>query len=407
LGVKPDFGFTDVPRAKLLYIHRRDADTDIYFVSNQKADYTETDCTFRVSGKQPELWHPDSGLIEPAPLWREKDGRTTVRVRFDPFGSVFVVFRGQPLQADPFVSVAFAEKNKAGAKHTLEIRKAVYGLLDQAPAKTVDVTAKLAAMVRDGKLVVAAENDIAGDPAPLVIKQMRVEYVYDGRPLTVIVHEKEYVDIGRIEPPQYGLAVAANGTCVLTSNTTGAFTLTAASGKIRTVEVPSVADPLEVAGPWELRFPPKWGAPESVTLERLISWPQHKDDGVKYFSGTATYVKQLDVPAAMLGEGKALYLDLGMVKNLAEVSLNGQNLGVLWKPPFRVEISGLAKPGSNRLEIKVTNLWPNRLIGDQKLPEKDRFTWTTFNPYKADSPLLDSGLLGPVMLQPALRVEVK
>jgi hypothetical protein len=328
-------------------------------------------------------------------------------MRFDPFGSVFVVFRDRPEQADPFVSVAFAEKNKAAAKHTLEIRKAVYGQLDQAPAKTVDVTAKLAAMVRDGKLVVAAENDIAGDPAPLIIKQMRVEYVYDGRPLTVIVNEKEYVDIGRIEPPQYGLAVAANGTCVLTSNTPGVFTLTAASGKTRTVEVPSVADPLEVAGPWELRFPPKWGAPESVTLDRLISWPQHKDDGVKYFSGTATYVKQFDVPQAMLGEGKKLYLDLGMVKNLAEVSLNGQNLGVLWKPPFRVEISGLAKPGPNRLEIKVTNLWPNRLIGDQKLPEKDRFTWTTFNPYKADSPLLDSGLLGPVMLQPALRVEVK
>jgi hypothetical protein len=406
LGLKPDFEFADAPRAKLLYIHRRDADTDIYFVSNQKADYTETDCTFRVSGKQPELWHPETGLIEPAPLWRQKEGRTTVRMRFDPFGSVFVVFRGQPAQADPFVSVTFAQRNKAGVKHGLEIRKAVYGQLDQA-AKTVDVTAKLAAMVRDDKLVVQADNDIAGDPAPLVIKQMRVEYVYDGRPCTIVVHEKEYVDIGLIEPPQYGLAVAANGTCILTSTGPGTFTLTTASGKTRTVEVPSVAAPLGVAGPWELRFPPKWGAPESVTLDRLISWPQHKDDGVKYFSGTATYVKQFDVPEGALGEGKALYLDLGMVKNLAEVSLNGRNLGVLWKPPFRVEISGLAKPGPNRLEIKVTNLWPNRLIGDQKLPEKDRFTWTTFTPYKADSPLLDSGLLGPVMLQPAVRVEVK
>ena len=156
-----------------------------------------------------------------------------------------------------------------------------------------------------------------------------------------------------------------------------------------------------------IAVPAQVGAPDSVTLEKLISWPKHKDDGVKYFSGTATYVKQFDVPEAMIGEGKTLYLNLGEVKNLAEVSLNGQNLGVLWKPPFRVEISGVAKPGANRLEIKVTNLWPNRLIGDQKLPEKDRFTWTTFNPYKADSPLLDSGLLGPVMLQPALRVEVK
>jgi hypothetical protein len=83
------------------------------------------------------------------------------------------------------------------------------------------------------------------------------------------------------------------------------------------------------------------------------------------------------------------------------------NLGVLWKPPFRADVSAVVTPGENRLEIKVTNLWPNRLIGDSKLPEKDRFTWTTFNPYKPDSTLLDSGLLGPVVLRPALRVEVK
>ena len=406
LAVKPDFEFADAPRTQLLYIHRREADTDIYFVSNQKGDYTDTECTFRVSGKQPELWHPDTGQVEPAPLWRQKDGRTIVRLRLDRYGSVFVVFRGPALQADPFMSVAVAEKTRNAATHTLEVRKAVYGILDQ-PAKTVDVTAKVAAMAHEGKLVVQADNDLAGDPAPLVIKQMRVEYVYDGQPGICLVHEKEYVEIGHIEAPRYALAVSADEKCWLTSCLSGTFTLTTASGKTRTVEVPSVGDATEIAGSWELRFPPKWGAPDQVTLERLISWPQHKDDGVKHFSGTATYVKQFDVPAEMLGEGKVLYLDLGMVKNLAEVSLNGRNLGVLWKPPFRLEISSVAKPGPNRLEIKVTNLWPNRLIGDQKLPEKDRFTWTTFNPYKADSPLLDSGLLGPVMLQPAVRVEVK
>ncbi len=102
-----------------------------------------------------------------------------------------------------------------------------------------------------------------------------------------------------------------------------------------------------------------------------------------------------------------LWLDLGVVKNLARVKLNGQDLGVLWKPPFRLDISSIAKAGANSLEIKVTNLWPNRLIADSKLPEKDRITWTTFNPYKPDSPLLDSGLLGPVMLRPALRVSIK
>jgi hypothetical protein len=329
-------------------------------------------------------------------------------LQFDPAGSVFVVFRGPPRQADHFVSVAVtaAPAVPGAARHTLEIRKAVYGMVDEAPAKTVDVTAKVAALVKDGTVVVAAENALAGDPAPMQIKQLRVEYVYDGIHDTRMVREGQELTIGRLEPPTYQLSVAPDGACSVVTDSPGTFTLTSAAGQTRTATVPSVAQPLELAGPWELRFPPKWGAPESVTLERLISWTQHADEGVKHFSGTATYVKEFDMPAALSGQGKTLYLDLGIVKNLAEVTVNGRNLGVLWKSPFRLDVSAVVKPGRNRLEINVTNLWPNRLIGDQRLPEKQRFTWTTFNPYKADSPLLDSGLLGPVTLRAAQRVEV-
>jgi hypothetical protein len=154
-----------------------------------------------------------------------------------------------------------------------------------------------------------------------------------------------------------------------------------------------------VTGPWELRFPSGQGAPEKIVLEKLVSWTQHQEDGVKYFSGTATYVKDVDIPA-----GDLLSLDLGKVKEIAEVRVNGKDLGVLWKPPFRVDLSGLVRPGGNRIEIRVTNLWPNRMIGDLGLPESKRYTWSTWNPYAKDSPLLESGLLGPVMLMASKRV---
>lgn len=94
------------------------------------------------------------------------------------------------------------------------------------------------------------------------------------------------------------------------------------------------------------------------------------------------------------------------MKNLAQVKLNGQEIETLWKPPFRTEISAALKPGANKLEIKITNLWPNRLIGDQKLPADKRITWISTRSYKADSPLLVSGLLGPVTIQPARVIEV-
>jgi hypothetical protein len=99
-------------------------------------------------------------------------------------------------------------------------------------------------------------------------------------------------------------------------------------------------------------------------------------------------------------------LDLGVVKNLAELSVNQKAVGILWKRPFSADITGLLRPGTNQLEIRVTNLWPNRLIGDQKVPRDKRVTWTTFNPYTASSPLLDSGLLGPVVVRVGRMVSI-
>ncbi|MNR24093.1 Glycosyl hydrolases family 2, sugar binding domain [compost metagenome] len=137
------------------------------------------------------------------------------------------------------------------------------------------------------------------------------------------------------------------------------------------------------------------GAPSSITINKLASWTEHSDTGVKYFSGTATYSKTIDAPKNWFVKDTQLWIDLGEVKNIAEVIVNGKSLGIVWKKPFRVDASSILKPGKNTLEIKVTNLWVNRLIGDEQAGVK-KITYTTMPFYKADAPLLPSGLLGNV-----------
>ena len=151
-------------------------------------------------------------------------------------------------------------------------------------------------------------------------------------------------------------------------------------------------------GAWDVSFQPNRGAPSKITLDKLASWSENGDPGVKYFSGTATYTKTIQVPAAWLQSSARLWLDLGDVKNLAEVYVNGKPLGIVWKSPFRVDVTSAMKTGANDLEVKVTNLWVNRLIGDQQPGVQTKYTYTTQPFYRASSPLLASGLLGPVRM---------
>jgi len=154
--------------------------------------------------------------------------------------------------------------------------------------------------------------------------------------------------------------------------------------------------PHEITGPWEVRFPPNRGAPESCTFEKLVSWTEMPDDGIKYFSGTATYLKSFEVSEAWLKGGSRIELSLGEIRNVAEVTVNGKPLGILWKPPYRVDVTGLLKPGKNELKIDITNLWANRIAGDEKLPREKRVTRITQKlPVPGSHP---SGLFGPVQL---------
>ena len=137
---------------------------------------------------------------------------------------------------------------------------------------------------------------------------------------------------------------------------------------------------------------------EPVAFDTLISWTDHDDPLVKYFSGQATYKTTFDLAGGRSTDAR-LWLDLGQLKNLAAVRLNDKDLGVIWTPPYRVEITEAMKPTNNVLEVTVVNLWPNRLIGDAALPPEKRLTKTNVTKFKKDTPLLPSGLFGPVTIQ--------
>jgi hypothetical protein len=246
-------------------VHRKLADGELYWVDNRNNRVETVDATFRVQGKAAELWHADTGVIEPA-SYRIAGGNTTVPLRLDPYGAVFVVFR------------------KA-----------------------------------------------AGSTARTVPAQVESQ-------------------LGTVD------------------------------------------------GAWDVAFQPDRGAPAKITMATLSSWSGNADAGVKYFSGTATYTKTLQAPAGWFERGARIWLDLGDVKNLAQISINGKPLGIVWKAPFRVDATSALKPGANAVEIKVTDLWVNRLIGDQQPDAAKKYTYTTQPFYRADSPLLPSGLLGPVQV---------
>jgi hypothetical protein len=266
IHVAPDFSYTHPqPDTDLLFVHRKTANGDLYFIDNRNERSENLSATFRVAGKAAELWHADTGRIEPASYY-SAEGRTTVPLYLAPWETVFVVFR------TPTTS----------------------------PSRTL----------------------------PTVVES----------PLT------------------------------------------------------------NIEGPWQVSFPPDLGAPSSATFAQLTDWKDNPDEGIKYFSGTAMYRKSINAPASWLKPGAHVVLDLGSVKNLAEVSLNGKSLGIVWKEPYRVDLTSALKPGTNSLEVKVTNAWANRIIGDRQPNATKTYTFTSPRFYNAKAPLWPSGLLGPVQL---------
>jgi hypothetical protein len=177
--------------------------------------------------------------------------------------------------------------------------------------------------------------------------------------------------------------------------------------------------PLTLDGPWQVEFPEGWGAPRMTSFDKLHSWTESDDEGIRFFSGIATYRKTFEVPESLASRNR-LFLELGDLAEIADVTLNGKRLGLAWLPPYRIEISGAVHSGTNQLEIRVANLWANRLNGDSLRPESDRFTRSNLDRIQTDPtsdswygrvprdktrpvyneipPLMKSGLCGPVQI---------
>ncbi len=160
-------------------------------------------------------------------------------------------------------------------------------------------------------------------------------------------------------------------------------------------------------GGWDLSFQPDRGAPPSLHLDALASWTAQADPGVRYFSGVVAYSKEFEADPQWSASGRRIVLDLGELHEVARIRLNGVDLGTAWMPPYRVELAAALRPGRNELRVEVANLWPNRIIGDLQPGAPRSYAFSTFNlymphviklPYAADTPLLPSGLLGPVRL---------
>ncbi len=271
MNVIPDFEYNKPQKnTKLLYVHRKTNDRDIYWVNNRTSNVEDLETAFRVNGKIPELWFAETGKKEPL-SYSIAEGLTKVKLHMEPNDAFFIVFK------------------------------------DKAIKKAVELPA-------------------------VKVKELQT-----------------------------------------------------------------------ISGEWNIDFQKDRGAPASVKVNELTSWTDNTDAGVKYFSGTGTYTKAITAPADWFANDEELWLNLGDVKNLAEVIVNGKSFGILWKKPFRVDISGALKAGTNTMVIKVTNLWVNRLIGDLQPGVTNKITYTTMPFYQANSKLLPSGLLGPVKIISVLR----
>ena len=280
-GVHTDFSYPtqDADPEKFDYIHRTDGAAEIYFVINRTKDPQSTDFTFRVHGKQPEIWNPVTGEMQNVNYYDQSNGSTTLNINLDRFESLFIVFRN---------------------------------------------------------------------------------------PIAANINKK-----------------AEDNSTVLSRL-------------------------IDLTDSWKVTFDPLWSGPGETEFPTLTNWINSSVEGIKHYSGKATYRKTFDLDkiansTKITETGRErLYVDLGNVRNVAEIRLNGQNLGVLWCSPWRVEITNWVKSKDNKLEIDVINLWANRVIGDLNLPKEKRVTKThdkfRFDMLKSDSPLLDSGLLGPVWI---------
>lgn len=433
IKVKPDFSYTG-DRARLLHIHRVIDGADVYFVSNQRNQNAIANCTFRVGGKQPELWHPETGKTELAPVWSSGDNSgtkpdsTVVSLRLKPAESVFVIFRGNP-RGHHLTSI---ERKETKVVKAPEI-KIISARYQSADGRGADVADKIRDLVKRGDTEIEVTNSNFGDPVVNVVKKLDIEYKVGSKVKKESIAENESLVFGATGPTaivgDYDLEADGSDKMTMFMWEKGRWE-TWASCVLRTAYRTTDPYKLDLTRNWNVKFAPTLGAPAQSTFASLIPWNKSTDTGIKYFSGSANYTKTFTYTPPKHNDRKRVRLDLGDVKNFATITLNGKRLGTLWKPPFIVDVTDAIKPGDNKLEVKVTNLWVNRIIGDEQLPpdvewngtqlkawpqwlvnneprpKTGRITFTTWKFWDKKSPLQPSGLMGPVKLQTAYGIVI-
>lgn len=499
-----DFSFTSRSGdAPITYIHRRAGDADIYFIANQRRTPEELVCNFRVTNKQPEIWDPVMGKISASNIYMSSNEVTNVPVSITPFGSLFIVFRNEAGK-DPVVTVT---KDGASIIQTTpyEIKRKTYPETTNNFAFDIMVKPETNIMTgtrnfmdgqepwtdfyavypspgeklygeghstfgltvgRNGVAVwenakgkpvfnVAAEKSLSGwtkvelvckDGVPSIL--INDEPAAEGKKSEYIVHPglgHSYLSEGAsyfngdLKTEVEDTAIVNEGErLVVFAN--GKYSLIRKAGKPETHTV-SNKEPVDLSADWMVTFPANGGAPDQITLANLQSLHEHQSNGVKYFSGTCTYSKMFK--GFKKNKKHRYFIDLGAVEVIAEVILNDKSLGILWARPFVADVTNHLVNGDNKLIIHVTNVWPNRLIGDEQerevyeysqpkgprnsfsalsvgaiqelpdwykknepKPDDGRVAFATWKHYTKESPLLQSGLIGPVILKEGMIVNL-
>jgi hypothetical protein len=310
-GILPDFSFIGFNSSidSVDYIHRTTATEEIYFIRNIEKRAIDIDALFRVYGKQPEIWNPETGEISKQLIFNSTEDGISLPIHLEAEGSIFIVFRDKDSQ----------------------------------------------------RSIASIENDIG-------------EIIPEIRDNKLIVFKA------------------------------GKYTLTHYDGQKNTIEIPNIPTPIQIKGSWDVRFPREWVRNAITNFPSLQSWTDSKNEDIKHFSGVASYRKQFTLDK--ITKGQHVYLNLGNVKEVTQVYVNGKNLGIKWHAPYWFNITNQVLEGNNYLTIEVANVLSNRLTGDAKKEQKNKRTYSNVTKGKhawdtpfEDLPLHESGLLGPVTIE--------
>jgi hypothetical protein len=485
VGLKPDFRFTaDRAGADILFHHRRIQGYEVYFVSNQRRRSEAIECVFRSGQGTPELWDAETGECTGVLTCTVEGDRTLVPLVLSPAGSVFVVFRrdvprptnailpkrasmGAPVSLSQNFTVSvwalpetwclpgtgFLALPEQGTR-VYGTGCAVAGLAagqngvfvyeqsDGPPRLVLNSDRRLsgwthvALAYREGRPCLyldgeAIETGSASGqrifaPRDTVSPPSGVPHYFEGNStlpqLTGVMSAVEIRRLAQAGPPAPELPTGVSfertlsGRLIATAWSPGSYRIE--DGRSSRLVQPSIPpSATELTLPWRVEL-----GSRSITLPKLIALNKHEEFDVRHFSGVARYQTEFVVEPKMLGLKSRLFLDLGRLDVIARVRVNGRGVGAVWKPPYRLSITDFVKAGNNTLDVHVTTLWPNRLIGDEHLPEENiydahgpilqlpewyraglakpgpRETFCVWHSYDRDSPLLQSGLIGPVML---------